>query len=163
MADVSLRPAVGADRDFLLAVYASTRTDELAILPWSDEQKAAFVAQQFAARSAQYAEHYSGASFEVVLVDGERAGRLIVARREGDIRIVDVALLPGYRGRGIGTQLLAPLIAEAEERGVPVALHVERHNPALRLYARLGFAPVSDEGIYLRLERPPGGAQLKTA
>jgi ribosomal protein S18 acetylase RimI-like enzyme len=154
--DIARRCATPDDQGFLSALYASTRTEELAPVPWPEEQKAAFLAQQFAAQSRHYAEHYADASFEVVLVDGEAAGRLIVARWEGEIRIVDIALLPAYRGRGVGTTLLAPLLREADAGGARVSIHVERYNPALRLYARLGFAPVADEGVYLKLERPPG-------
>jgi GNAT superfamily N-acetyltransferase len=150
---VALRPATPEDYAFLERVYASTRADELAPLPWSAEQKAAFLAQQFAAQSAHYAEHYPDASFDVVLVDGEPAGRLIVARGVAEIRVVDIALLPEHRGRGIGTALLEPILAEADERGATVVVHVEQFNPAMRLYERLGFVPAGEVGVYLRLER----------
>jgi ribosomal protein S18 acetylase RimI-like enzyme len=160
---VTLRPAREDDRSFLARVYASTREEELAPLPWTDDQKARFLAQQFDAQTAHYAEHYADASFEVVLVDGEPAGRLIVHRGEGEIRIVDIALLPRFRSRGIGTRLLRPLLDEGTRRGAKVTIHVERFNPALSLYRRLGFAPVAEEGVYLRLERPPGADQAKIA
>ena len=95
----------------------------------------------------------------------EPAGRLIVARWPEDLRVVDVALLPEYRGRGIGGELMRALIEEADERGVKTSIHVERFNPAQRLYARLGFRAVSDDGgVYLLLERAPRPAsQAKTA
>lgn len=159
------RPVEPADRPFLLALYASTRAD-LMQLPLPPEQQRAFVSQQFEAQSRHYAQ-YRDTAFELVLVDGEPAGRLIVGRWERELRIVDVALLPAFRGAGIGTRLLAPVLAEADARGLPVTIHVERTNPAQRLYARLGFAPVGDDGVYQRWERPPGGApapdQVKTA
>jgi ribosomal protein S18 acetylase RimI-like enzyme len=161
--DVRLRPVVLADEEFLAVLYASTREEELAPLPWPAEQKRAFLAQQFAAQSAHYAKHYAGASFQLVLVDGEPAGRLIVARREGAIRIVDIALMPAHRRRGIGTGLLRPLLEEGDATGAVVSIHVERSNPARRLYERLGFLVVAGEGAYLRMERPPGGDQEKTA
>ena len=164
--DIARRPATPSDQDFLARLYASTREDELAPVPWPAEQKAAFLAQQFAAQSAHYAKHYAGASFEVILVDGERAGRLIVARWDGEIRIVDVSLLPEHRGRGVGSALLRPLLAEAAATDAVVTIHVEKNNPALRLYDRLGFRPVADEGVYLRMEHRPdraGNAQVKIA
>lgn len=148
---VALRPVTPGDEPFLLGVYASTRAEELAAVPWTPEQKAAFVAQQFAAQSAHYAKHYDGLSADVVLVGGEPAGRLLVARWPAEIRIVDIALLPAFRGAGAGTRLLTGLIGEARAAGLPLTIHVERMNPAMRLYERLGFRPVADEGVYVKL------------
>ena len=160
---VSLRPSTPEDRPFLARVYASTREEELANVPFSPEEKAAFVEQQFSAQTAHYARHYHDTSFDLILVDGEPAGRLIVGRWHDQVRIVDVALLPEFRGLGVGTRVLEPVLAEGEARGVPVTIHVEQFNPAQRLYRRLGFEQVSSEGIYLRFERLAGGAQANTA
>jgi GNAT superfamily N-acetyltransferase len=128
-------------------VYASTRGDELANVPWDDEAKEAFLRAQFDAQDRWWREHYVGASFDVVLVDGEPAGRLYVYETADEIRIVDIALLPGHRSRGIGSALLRGILA----RGRRVTIHVERMNPALRLYERLGFALAEDRGVYLFL------------
>jgi ribosomal protein S18 acetylase RimI-like enzyme len=160
---VTLRPARADDEPFLLQVYAGTRAEELASVPWTAEQKAAFVAHQFAAQSAHYAEHYEGMSAHVVLVDGEPAGRLLVARWAEEIRIVDVAILPELRGSGAGTGLLRDLMAEAESAGKPLSIHVERRNRALGLYERLGFRPVGEAGVYLRMQWDPPGDQAKIA
>jgi ribosomal protein S18 acetylase RimI-like enzyme len=152
---VRLRPATNADLPFLFRLYASTREEELAtVVDWTAEQKGAFLRQQFEAQHAWYQEHYAGASFDVIEVDGEPAGRLYVARWEREVRIVDVSLLPAWRSRGLGTTLLRALFADADAAGKPVSVHVERFNPALRLYERLGFAFREDKGVYLLLERP---------
>jgi ribosomal protein S18 acetylase RimI-like enzyme len=151
-----LRPAEPGDRAFLLQVYASTREEELRLVDWSDEQKAAFVQQQFEAQDAYWREHYYPATFDVIEVDGASAGRLYVARWEDEIRIVDIALLPEHRGEGIGTALLHDLLDEGARTGKRVSIHVERNNPALRFYERLGFVQVEDRGIYLLLEAAPG-------
>jgi ribosomal protein S18 acetylase RimI-like enzyme len=163
VSELALRPAAPEDQDFLSRVYASTREAELAVVPWTDEQRAAFLAQQFAAQSAHYAKHFPDASFDVVLVDGEPAGRLIVDRRDDDLHIVDVALLPEYRSRGIVTRLLQPLLDEAAELGMKASISSERVNPAVRLYDRLGFTAVADDGMYVSLEWWPEGVQAKTA
>jgi ribosomal protein S18 acetylase RimI-like enzyme len=152
---LALRPACDHDYEFFARVFASTRAEELAPVPWPDEQKRAFLAQQFAAQSAHYAQHYADASFDVILVDGEPAGRLIVARRSDEILIVDIALLPEHRSRGVGTRLLRSLIDEAGASGIPLSIHVEVNNPALRLYERLGFRRVADQGVYLLMECDP--------
>jgi ribosomal protein S18 acetylase RimI-like enzyme len=147
---VTLRPAGPRDRELLHRVYASTRAEELANVPWDDEAKDGFLRAQFDAQDRWWREHYAGASFDVVLVDGEPAGRLYVYASEDEIRIVDIALLPAFRARGIGSVLLAGILAE----GRRVTIHVERMNPALRLYERLGFVLAEDRGVYLFLERP---------
>ena len=152
---VTLRPLTAADEPFLLTLYASTRAEELAAVPWTDEQKAAFVAHQFAAQSAHYAQHYRGMSADLVLVDGAPAGRLLVARWEREIRIVDISLLPAFRGAGAGGRLLAGLIDEARAAGKRLSVHVEQYNRALRLYERLGFRKAGEEGVYLRMELEP--------
>jgi len=124
-------------------------------VPWDDAQKDAFLRSQFDAQDAWWRENYAEASFDVVVVDGAPAGRLYVHRGPSEIRIVDIALLPEHRGDGIGTELLEGLIAEADAIGKSVTIHVERMNPALRLYERLGFQLAEDKGVYLFLERAP--------
>jgi ribosomal protein S18 acetylase RimI-like enzyme len=157
----TLRPVGPDDEPFLLRVYASTRAEELAMVPWTEEQKAAFVAHQFAAQTAHYAAHYTGMSAQVILVDGEPAGRLLVARWAAEIRIVDIALLPDFRGAGTGTALLRDLMAEARDAGKRLSIHVEINNPAMSLYRRLGFQPAADEGVYVRMEWDPAASVVR--
>ena len=152
---LTLRPAGPADEAFLLAVYASTRQAELALVPWSEEQKAEFLRGQFEAQTAHYREHYTGVSYDAIELDGRPVGRLYVARWDDEIRIMDIALLPEHRGAGIGTRLLRDLLGEAAETEKRVTIHVEASNPALRLYERLGFRPVKERGPYLLLEARP--------
>jgi ribosomal protein S18 acetylase RimI-like enzyme len=150
---VSLRSIHDGDEEFLYGVYASTRQEELAQTGWSEAQKETFLRQQFEAQSTYYREHYQEASFDVILAYCRPIGRLYVARWPEEIRIVDIALLPEYRNAGIGTTLLSDLISESEACAKPLSIHVERFNPALRLYRRLGFREVADKGVYLLMER----------
>jgi len=110
---------------------------------------------QFEAQDAYYREHYHPATFDVIEVDGEPTGRLYVARWEEEIRIIDVALLPEHRGRGIGTTLIRGLLDEAAATGKRLSTHVESHNPARRLYERLGFEEVAEHGLYRLMEATP--------
>ncbi|HEV2773684.1 MAG TPA: GNAT family N-acetyltransferase [Thermoleophilaceae bacterium] len=160
MGEPELRPVEDADRPFLVDLYGSIREPELAHVAWADAQKRAFVEHQFAAQDAHYREHYPGATLDVVEVDGEPAGRLYVHRSKSDIRIMDIALAPAYRGRGIGSALLRDLMAEADASGRKLSIHVEVNNPARSLYARLGFHPVGERGAYVLMERV---AHVKTA
>ncbi len=150
-----MRPVVEADRALLLAIYASTRESELAILTWSDKRKSEFLELQLRFRDAQYRSRYRGASFDVVLSRGEEAGWLYVDRSEPAIHVIDVALLPAYRGRGLGTALLGDILDEADDAGRSVTLSVEGQNSVRSLYERLGFRRAVDAGVYTRMEREP--------
>jgi ribosomal protein S18 acetylase RimI-like enzyme len=152
---VRLRPVVDADRAFLVDLYASTREEELAQVDWDEPAKRAFIEHQFAAQDGHYRGNYPGATLDLIEVDGERAGRLYVHRGPRDIRIMDIALAPAFRGRGIGTALLQSLIDEAEGSGRKLSIHVEMNNPARFLYGRLGFLPAGEHGVYVLMERAP--------
>jgi ribosomal protein S18 acetylase RimI-like enzyme len=151
----SLRPVTDADRAFLVELYASTREVELAHVQWDDGTRRAFVEHQFAAQDAHYRGNYPGATLDVIEVDGAPAGRLYVHRGPSDIRIMDIALAPQFRGRGIGTALLRGLMDEADASGCKLSIHVEMNNPARSLYDRLGFKPAGEHGVYVLMERPP--------
>jgi len=143
---------------FLSILYASTRTEELAAVPWSAEQKMAFLAQQFHAQRKHYHQHYPDTQWQVIEHDGAAVGRLYLDSRENEIRIIDIALMPEARGKGFGTALLEDIIEEAISVGKAISIHVERMNPALSLYRRLGFQEVEDKGVYLLMEHPGGAA-----
>jgi GNAT superfamily N-acetyltransferase len=152
---LTLRPAGPDDRPFLFQVYAGARQQELERVDWSAAQKEAFLRQQFDAQDAFYRQNYPGADFQVILQAGQPAGRLYVHRRADEIRVMDIALLPGRRSRGLGARLLNAILDEGRRDGLPVTIHVERFNPALRLYERLGFRPVAGNDVYLLMEWSP--------
>jgi ribosomal protein S18 acetylase RimI-like enzyme len=149
---IRLRPVKPCDEPFLCAVYCSTRMEELAVTGWPDEQKQAFLEGQHRAQHQHYQTHYSNTEFSIILVDDAQAGRLYVARWPQEIRIVDIALLPEYRAQGIGSKLLLDILSEAADADLPVRIHVEIFNPALRLYERLGFRSIEDKGVYQLME-----------
>jgi GNAT superfamily N-acetyltransferase len=152
---VALRPVTPADAELLIAVYGSTRAEELAPTGWTAQQIDAFIRMQFAAQDRHWRAEKPGMRTDVVLVDGEPAGRLYVDRLPAEIRVVDIALLPEHRGAGVGGGLLQGLLDEGARAGLPVTIHVERGNRARTLYERLGFTPVSTTGVYDLLERRP--------
>jgi ribosomal protein S18 acetylase RimI-like enzyme len=151
---ISLRPITAEDVDFLYRVYASTRADEMKLVDWDDAHKRAFLEMQFKAQHTYYTQNLQ-AEFQIVLLDGEPVGRLYVERRPDEIRVIDIALLPDYRNRGIGSFFLHGLFDEARRACVPVRIHVEHFNPALRLYTRLGFRKIGDTSVYFLMEWPP--------
>ncbi len=152
---IALRPVCSEDEEFLYQVYASTRTEELAVTDWDQGQKQGFLRMQFDAQHRYYQEHYANAAFSVVLLNERPIGRLYVARWNHEIRIMDVALLPDHRRAGIGSSLLKDIQAEAAVAGKPVTIHVEQFNPALHLYERLGFEKVIEVGVYFLMKWTP--------
>lgn len=154
-AGISLRPITDADLPFLQEVYASTRAQEMTLVNWTEAQKEAFVRMQFAAQHKYYREHYARASFDVIIKDDAQIGRLYLLRDPEEIRIIDITLLPQHCGKGTGTLLLKSILAEGTEGGKPVRIHVEKFNPALRLYERLGFKKAGDTGVYYLMECAP--------
>jgi ribosomal protein S18 acetylase RimI-like enzyme len=149
---VALRPVTDADREFLVGVYGSTRDEELSQVEWPEGQREAFIRMQFEAQDADYHTRSPAGSFDVIEVGGRPAGRLYVDRRPGDLRIVDISLLPEFRGAGIGGQLVARLMEEAAAAECKVSIHVEIHNRAVALYERMGFILVDEHGLYRRME-----------
>ncbi|HUJ35977.1 MAG TPA: GNAT family N-acetyltransferase [Solirubrobacteraceae bacterium] len=153
--DIALRPAdLRADDEFLLSVYASTRMPELTGLDWPQSQLDAFIGMQFEAQARHYRAVFPDASHSVITVSGEPAGRLIVDRSADEIRIVDLALLPRFRGAGIGTALVRKLLDEADARGLPVRCHVAVGNAARRFWEQLGLRAGDHDDAYIAMERP---------
>jgi ribosomal protein S18 acetylase RimI-like enzyme len=152
---VALRPETAADLALSRAIYAATREQELARVPWTPVQREAFLAQQFDAQRQHYRAHHPRAQWSIVMVDGADAGRLYLDQAPDTLLLIDIALLPTYRGRGIGRRLMAGVMALAEQAGIAVQLHVEHDNPALDWYRRLGFVVDGDTGVYWRMRRPP--------
>lgn len=147
--DFALRSETEADVPFLRRLYVSTRWDELApLIDWTEAQKLAFLENQFALQRHHYRTYYSQTDWGVLEHSGVPAGRLYVDRQSDLLLVVDVSLLPEWRGRGIGTALMQAVCAEAAAAGKAVSVAVEKYNRAQRLYRRLGFREVSDEGIY---------------
>ncbi len=152
---ITLREETVEDQLFLLEVYASTRAQEMALVPWSDEQREAFVRSQFEAQHSYYQAQFPDASYQVIMVEGERAGRVYVLRESEAIRILDITLLPQHRNLGIGTSLIREILAEGDQAGKPVNIWVENFNPSLKLFERLGFVRVQEDGFNCLMEYCP--------
>lgn len=151
-AGLAFRTVEKQDEPFLFALYASTRAEELAPLPWSDAQKSAFLDMQARAQHTDYQRNHAGADWLIIEREGAAIGRLYLGRRERAHHIIDVALLPEWRGKGFGGALLRDLHDEAIRSGKIISIYVEKLNPAMRLYERLGFRKIEDHDIYDLME-----------
>jgi RimJ/RimL family protein N-acetyltransferase len=154
---IELLPVTEADRPLLFQLYASTRELELAQVPWTPEQKQAFVASQLEAQTRSYADSYPQATHEIICADGAAVGRLYLDRA-GCLHILDITIAPAHRNAGIGSEVLRRILAEADRERKPVSIYTESFNPSMRFFERLGFLVKSVDGFLVLLERPtPSG------
>ena len=156
---LSLRPINAADQPFLSCVYAASREREMAQLDWTPAENESFLQMQFEAQHNYYQEQFPQADFDIILLESQPIGRLYVDHRPDEIRIVDIALLPQHRDSGYGSTLLQEILTTAGRSDLPVRIHVERDNPALSLYHRLGFRRLSESGVYYLMELTPTGSE----
>lgn len=159
---LELRPVRADDAGFLRTLYRSTRADEVRLWGWDEAAQSAFLDMQFNLQQAAWRQHFDASGDRIVAWQGVPVGRCFVDAGEA-FELVDLALLPEYRQRGIGTQLLQDLQATAARHACRVQLAVVHGNPAQRLYARLGFQAVGDDGVRLQMHWTPAGAPLRAA
>src|SRR5215472_6852228 len=151
----ALRPAVPDDEAFLYELYCSTRAHEIAAFGWDRAQQDAFLQLQFRGLQRHYQVQQLDVDFRIILQDGRPIGQLIVMRSATEIRLADIALLPEYRGSGIGSRLIGDLFTEARGSGRPLTLHVEKTSRAVALYERLGFQRIDETGFHYKMEWQP--------
>jgi ribosomal protein S18 acetylase RimI-like enzyme len=152
---IRLRQVEEKDTAFIEAVYGSTRTDELNLTNWPEQQKKAFIIMQSMAQLAEYKVKYPGAVYQVIIYNKQSAGRFYTWENDNEIRLMDITLLPLFRGKGIGTSLLQELIKKSNKVQKKISLHVDPVNPALQLYRRLGFIYIKNNGRHYYMERNP--------
>lgn len=148
MGNITFRPASSADRPFIEALYAESRQQELEATGWTAPEKADFCRSQFEAQAAHYRAQFPECEYLVIENDGVPIGRLYKDRRPDEIRVVDITLLESERGHGIGGGIMQSVLDEAASNGIMVRIHVEKSNPARRLYDRLGFKIVAEGEVY---------------
>ena len=163
---LSLRAIQDVDLMVLNEIYTSTREEELKqATHWSNEQKKAFLAQQFLAQHQYYQKNYVGAAFFLITKNKENIGRLYIHENyeENGIRIIDIALLPKWQNKGYGKSILEDILQKANEIDKNVTIHVESFNPVKKLYEDLGFTKISEtNGVYHLMEKRPVGAANPT-
>lgn len=153
---IALRDVSPEDEAFIYAVYFSTRREEMTAWGWPEAQQEMFARMQFNVRRQSYRMQFPTAAEKIILCETERAGSLIVERSGGEIKLVDIALLPEYRGAGIGRAIIEGLFAEADAESKTVRLQVLRENEAARrLYERMGFSITNENEMYFSMERTP--------
>jgi len=144
-----------SDLPILKQIYATTRQEELALTQWPEQQKSAFIEQQFVAQHSHYQTHYSGAEFLLIHCDGQILGRLYLDEGDQSICLIDITLLKSFQNNQLGSQILTWLIGHAEQQNKIITLHVEKHNPAHQWYLKSGFLDIESRGVYQYMEWHP--------
>lgn len=161
----SLIPVNESDKSFLVELYASTRTQEMAAVPWSDEQKQAFLQMQFEAQNLYYRELYPNASYNIIKFKDESIGRFYVADLADEFRIIDLAFLPQFFDKGVFIKLVEDVLQKGQALNKPVQIYLESFDPLAKIFADLGFQKVGEHGIYFLWRRAPvlAKAAVKTS
>lgn len=153
MPDYAVRPANPDDLEFLARLYATTRSDELDRAGFPLEQRDAFCRMQFTAQQYHYATYFARAHDSIIEIGQQAIGRELVARAADELFLVDIALLPEFRNRGIGSHRLRLLIEESRRLACPIRLYAEQGSGAEALYRRHGFLVTGIEGLHVLMER----------
>ncbi|MFN3790197.1 N-acetyltransferase family protein [Massilia sp.] len=155
LAALRIRPALPLDEAFFLALYRSTRDDLLGLLA-DPRYVDGIIAMQQQMQVAGYRSSYPDALYQVLELDGDPVGRLVTAGVPGALRVVDIAVMPQARGRGVAGEALRRLQEQAAREGRELTLAVRTDNHgARRLYAALGFTVEAEEAGRLQLRWRP--------
>ncbi|MBX6322764.1 MAG: GNAT family N-acetyltransferase [Rhodospirillaceae bacterium] len=147
--EVTLRAAGEADYAFALALYLESTRRLLTALGRWDEPRVL----------ARFAQGWRTDQVQVICADDMDIGWIQVSQTGDRLHLDQLHLVEGYRGRGIGTQLIEELLDRARADGRAVGLNVIRGNGALALYRRLGFTVVGEDPEKLRMLWSPAKRQ----
>ena len=152
---ITRRSAAAGDESFIEQLLKATLADELMASAWPEQMRTMLLDMQYRGRRQNAVAQYPNTDVEIVAVDGEDVGWLVVARTDEAIHLVDIAILPERRRAGAGSALLEGLIEESEQAHRPIRLHVLLTNRARQLYDRFGFVRIGGDEVNDLMERIP--------
>lgn len=153
---IKLRAVLPEDEEFLFQIYAATRREEVAAWGWDPVQQGLFLKMQFRGQQQAYEMMFRDMDHSLILLNEHPVGRILIASINQTIRLIDIAVLPEYRGNGVGSCVLQDLVVKAETEGIPVQLQVQKNNlQAIQLYQRLGFLTIGESSTHFLMEHCP--------
>jgi ribosomal protein S18 acetylase RimI-like enzyme len=152
---VTTRPMIDDDSMLLFELYASARAEELSRSGWATPQQRSFFRMQAMNQEQFYLRHHAHLDRRTVCINGFSAGRVLVDRGADVHTIVDFGILPSFRARGVGSLVIAQVLADAAAAGVPVELEIHPGNEAVRLCRRLGFDVIDERDERIRMRWSP--------
>ena len=153
--DIELRAYCPEDDPFLFELFASARAEQFSPLGFEPAQLEALLRLQYLAQTRDYAASHPRADHAIIWSGLRRVGRILTQENDGEIMLVDIAVLLQWRNCGIGTVLIRRLQETAAAKGKLVRLSVAKSNRALGLYERLGFVPDAATDVYISMAWPP--------
>ena len=158
-----LRPERAGDRDFRFDLFCNSRPPEWQMAGFEPNLLRQIMRHQFDAQTASYRAQFPQARFDIIELDGVPIGRIVVDRPGAVVHLVDQAIVPERRGRGIGASIMTSLMEEAARSEIPMRLKVASGNdPSMRLYLRLGFEVIETTEMYLEMEWRGKGVNAKS-
>jgi ribosomal protein S18 acetylase RimI-like enzyme len=155
LSQIVCRPVTAEDEPFLRHLIIATLAEELAAWAWPEAIRDQLLEMQYRIRRQGIDANYPGSDRSVIFTEGQPVGWIVVTWSAKDVHIVEIAVLPEQRGKGIGTRVLGDVITEAVHRGIPARLQVNVTNRAIGLYGRLGFVRTGGDEVQHFLERVP--------
>ena len=148
---IDLRNAEDKDEAFLFRLFCSIREPDFCF--FGEVEKRVLLEMQFAAQQRHFRVNIPEARDMIVMLDGQPVGRICTAHRQQELHLVEIALLPEYRNRGIGSHLMKGLERECEGKEMlPIRLQAHCGSPAIRFYQRHGFIIINDNDVYVAME-----------
>ncbi len=149
---IVLRPVKKDEEDFWKEVFCDSVRGHFSTAGLSADQLNELLEMQYQAQKADYERNYPQAENDVILYDGNLAGRVILSTEHNDLHLIDIAVLSDFRNRGIGTAILENLFEKSRRTKLPIRFYVEKNNPAFRLYERLGFETIADVQTHFQMQ-----------
>jgi GNAT superfamily N-acetyltransferase len=146
---IELRPALDYDFEYCRRIY-------FVEMRWIiDELHLDRTAQE-----TSFRQQWHAAQVRIIVLGGTDVGWLQAITQDNELFIAQMFVDGPFQRRGIGTEVMRRLIAEANQANLAVRLNVIRINPARRLYERLGFRVTHEDDRKFYMKRDPDGAGL---
>ena len=156
---MKLRPARPEDEPFLRLLRGQVDNDRLFMNQWDGEdvegEKRKILDLQFRAKSAHHNILRAGweTRENIVEMDAVPIGYFVVTGGGEELRLVEIAFMREWRGKGLGQMVIGASMEECKKSGRVLRLCVEKTNVrALQFYASMGFYAVDDMKHHLLLE-----------
>ncbi len=145
LSSYSLRRARAPDSAFAERLYAASMAPLLGAVDAWDEAEGL----------AKFRQHFHLKDTRIIMVEGASAGFFQLVAAPDGFELRQLHLLPEYRNRGIGSRIIRRLQRQARRTRRPLWLMVVEGNPAIALYARLGFVATDAADHRLRMAWRP--------
>ncbi len=140
----SLRPATARDRDLLARPHERCYREVVV---------AQFGQWDATLQRGFFERKWDPARYQIVSWQDGNVGAVAVQKNPDHVFLSEVLIDPAYQNRGLGSEIVRQVAAEASSQGLPVRLQVLHQNRARRLYERLGFVPTGRTDTHILMAK----------